>query len=655
MHNEPSSGERRYRKLIENIRDTVTVVDATGAPTWTSAQIRRDLGYEPNFWEGADLFELVHPDEIGSIHNNLATILAEPSTAIEGEVRLRQPDGDYVYVGYTAVNRLDDADINGIILTARSIDAEVREREARTLREHESRLAAEAQSNFITSISHEMRSPLHAILGLSELLAASDALGGSDRRHVDSIARESTALRHMIDDLLDFSKASAGRMELLAEPFSPASVADESMAALRLAAEKKKLTFAAHIDPAVPRSVIGDAFRVRQILVNLLSNAVKYTASGSVKLHLERRPDGSLRFSVTDTGPGIPEASIETLFDPYRQARQGDTTKGTGLGLAITNQLVALMGGELSVETGPTGSTFWTEISFEESTRTNDLPAPALTLTGSGNVLVVDDSPVNRMLAEAQLDRLGYTTIAASSGADALDILGRNPADDEASESQPHIDIVLMDWHMPEMDGLDATRALRALELREERKRLPVIAMTASAMSGDRERCLAAGMDDYLAKPVSIDELGAMLSRWLPAHTTQASAPSLLSPLSVPSSQPGAIDQEKIRNLLDELGDRTVVASVISTFLTELPKWRQELVDSVASANFDTARRSAHTLKSTAAMLGANQLSDTCALFEQAAIDDPVAATALVDQFVEQAETTEAELTAVHQSLQDAA
>ncbi len=636
MNDKPEAGDRRYKKLLENIDDTVTVVDATGATLWTTASIRRDLGYEPGFWEDADLFSLVHPGDSQLIVDRLAELLADPRLVIHDEVRLSSPEGDYVNVRFTAVNLLDDPDIGGIVLTSRSNEAEVAHRKLQAQREAELLALSEAQTDLLTSVSHEMRNPLHAISGLAELLAAEESLNQSAARAVESLGRETDALRRMIDDLLDFSKAAAGRMELDLKPFSPAVVADQSMSAFRVAAAKKDLTLTATISPEVPLTVLGDAFRIRQILMNLLSNAVKYTTDGSVELELSLLANGRLRFSVRDSGPGIPDGAVSTIFDPYEQARRTDSKKGTGLGLAITKNLVELMGGTLQLTSGDTGTHFWCDLQLAEARRASDR-AEAAPVGGSGIVLVVDDSDVNQMLSSSQLERLGYTPRTASGGIEALEILASS-----------QIDLVLMDWHMPDLDGLETTRRIRARETETAAARIPIIAVTASAVSGDRERCLDAGMDDYLAKPVSLGDLATMVGRWI-------GGPEAGSSKGVAARTAPGVDQTRIDELVDELGDRTIVANVVATFLTELPKWQTALVDGVAANDFTTAKRSAHTLKSTASLLGAHGLAATCADFEQAAEENPADAAAMVDRFVQEANDTSTQLSEIHSQLDQAA
>ncbi len=596
--------ERRFRTLMENLGESVTVVDVAGTPIWTSAAINEDLGYREDFWSDANLFSLVHPDDLPSIEASYNRLLEAPGTVVRDEVRLRGPEGAYQHTGFVAKNLLEDPEIGGIVITARSIEGEVRSRTAAERHQHELEHALAERARFIARLSHEMRSPLHAIQGLAEVLLGSNAINGPDRKQVESIEREAIALRHMIDDLLDMSKISAGHMELLSEPFSPASLIDEIASNQRPRAVAKSLDLRVEIGSVVPRVLIGDRHRVRQVLVNLVSNAIKYTDAGWIELRLDSDASGKTRISVQDTGRGIPEDKAQYLFEPYKQLRVEDSSVGTGIGLAITKMLVELMDGEITFSSDSGGTTFIVDLPLQEGRRASDLaaieaPEEEEAVSGGGTVLVVDDSEVNRMLATAQLSRLGYSPLVAESGHDCLDRV-------KAGE---HFDVILMDWHMPEMDGLETTRNIRALGDAIDQR--PIIAMTASVMSGDREKCLEAGMDDYLAKPVSIDDLGRMLTKWVDAEPEEES-----------TATPDSIDDDALTRLIDDVGDASIAHSILITFLTELSTWREQIDTGVQSGDLETARRTAHTVKSTAAMLGAASLSEACKRFEHEAMDE---------------------------------
>ena len=481
------------------------------------------------------------------------------------------------------------------------------------------------RSRFITRLSHEMRSPLHAIQGLAEVLLGSATVEAIDRHHIESIDREAHVLRRMIDDLLDLSKIGEGHMELQVAAFMPAAVVDSIGLTNRPQAERKGLELLVEISPDTPRVVLGDEYRLRQILVNLISNAIKYTDSGSIVLTVAPGAGDILRFDVADTGRGIPPEKAELLFEPYSQMQPADTNIGTGLGLTITKMLVELMGGRITFVSSTSGTTFTCEIPLRKGRRATDRVSSGLQPSGNSapvKILVVDDSEVNQILASAQIKRLGHEFDLASSGPEAIAMIHKTI-----------YDLVLMDWHMPEVDGLEAALQIRALG--DEVVQPTIVAMTASVTAGDRDRCLAAGMDDYLPKPVSLSDLGAMIDRW---KGTGSTTPSDLQVTA------DTIDDDAIERLIEDLGDRSVAHSLVITFLTELSRWRGELEAGVSSGDLETARRAAHTVKSTAAMLGAMSLSEACKVFEHDATT-PINAERLLKSVLENADETERELT----------
>ncbi len=484
----------------------------------------------------------------------------------------------------------------------------------------------------IACFSHEIRSPLHTILGVAELLAASPDLSSENRSHVDTITSESEALRAMIDDVLDVAKLSAGQMELSNEVFSPATVVDEVGRGFGLDCAKKGLEFAIRVDAGIPSRVKGDSLRVRQILVNLVSNAVRYTESGFVRLEAIQNPDGSIRFRVTDSGPGIAQEARATIFEPFARASK-DQSVGCGLGLAITKRLVELMDGSLGFETGDGGTAFWCDLVFGHARRASDFQprpkVPAIPVAIDCRVLIVDDSEVNRLLAASQLERLGYSFVTAQSGEEAL-----------ARLDAEHFDAVLMDWHMPGLDGLEATRQWRAGESREPP--LPIITMTASAMSGDRERCLDAGASDYLSKPVSISDLGSMLGRWTGPRGNQRGRAAELS-----------YDSAQIDALIGDLGDIGVVCSILDAFLDMVPQYRASTRQGLERGDQPSIERAAHTLKSTAAMLGAKELAEACQILELSAADGLADLSTLVESFDRRCRDAEVDLAALLVSLRE--
>ncbi|OPY52282.1 MAG: hybrid sensory histidine kinase BarA [Methanosaeta sp. PtaU1.Bin112] len=385
--------------------------------------------------------------------------------------------------------------------------------------------AARSKSDFLANMSHEIRTPLNAVLGLTGLLLNSD-LTAQERDYVETVRSSGNALLSVINDILDFSKIEGGKMELESQAFNLGECIAVAADLVKPSADQKGLVLNCDLDESLPAYIKGDVTRLRQVLVNLLGNAVKFTHDGTIGLSVIGKPlepsrtsdasrtsDGrkyELHFSISDTGIGIPEEKLDRLFRSFSQVDSTTTRKygGTGLGLAISRRLVEMMGGEIWVVSKPKlGSTFHFTILAEASEEEPKPGDPGLVVprdyAGQEEVrplriLLAEDNAVNQMVAIQMLKRLGYSADVAGNGLEVL----------QALERQPY-DVVLMDVQMPEMDGLAAAQEIRKLWPRGPR----IIAITAYALKGDRERCLAAGMDDYISKPIVIEELKRVLEK----------------------------------------------------------------------------------------------------------------------------------------------
>ena len=385
--------------------------------------------------------------------------------------------------------------------------------------------ASRAKTEFLAKVSHEIRTPMNGVLGMTELLLGT-SLSSTQRQFATTIQRSANSLLSLINDILDFSKIEAGKVELERVVFNVADAVNDVLSLLRESAESKRLALAAEFPPGARRAVWGDVVRVRQVLTNLTANAIKFTAAGHVTVRVvcveESETHCTMRLEVQDTGIGIDAVNRERVFEPFVQ-HDSSTTRlygGTGLGLAITRELTEQMQGTCGVESEPgKGSTFWVQLPFEWG------PAEAVGITAIASsdsaatvaqerlpeglglrILLVEDNPVNTMLAKAMLRNLGCKVQNATNGVQALEVL-----DGES------FDVVLMDLQMPVMGGEDAAREIRRRE--SGLARVPVIALTASALPGDYENCLQAGMDDLLTKPYTQAQLRKVIEQWAPART----------------------------------------------------------------------------------------------------------------------------------------
>lgn len=379
--------------------------------------------------------------------------------------------------------------------------------------------ANRAKSEFLTNVSHELRTPLNGIHGLSQLLAR-EVEPAEYRRIAAAIEASAETLMAAVDEILDYARIEKGEFTVSQTPLDVRSVVADAASEMSSRAARKGLRFETVVEPDVPRTILGDAARLRDVVRHLLDNAVKFTSEGEVRLEVAIGGDPvdcrALLFRIRDTGPGIHPDEAARLFRAFTQADGASTRAhgGLGLGLTLAHRIVGLMGGSIGVDSRPgEGSTVWfllPTVAVEPAPSA----APDAALVRDGRVLVVDDNPINQLVAVRAVHSLGYAADAVAGGEAALEALAHG-----------HYDAVLMDCQMPGMDGFEAAAEIRRREAAQGRGRIVIIAMTANGPGSDREQCIAAGMDDYLAKPFRIADLEHSLEHWLACRERAAATP----------------------------------------------------------------------------------------------------------------------------------
>lgn len=607
-----SEKEHRLRTILNAAGDGVVTVAANGRIEWFNRAAEQMFGLDASQARGAQVVTL---------------LAGSPTEQEQSWRRIREADG----VSETNARRADgeafpvevtskSAEAGGRTLytwVVRDVSARKRldeeRRRARTKLERVNRdLAAardaadaanRAKSAFVANMSHEMRTPLNAVLGFTELLQA-----GELPVHEAELARKAhasgQALLAVINDVLDFSKIEAGGIELTVAPFDLPALLESIRDLLTDQAARKSLTLDIAVGDDVPTRVLGDADRVRQVVLNLLSNALKFTEEGRVTLSVTRTParGADVRFIVEDTGIGLPD-DVDRLFAPFAQA-DGSTTRrfgGTGLGLAICQQLATLMHGHVDARPRASGGSRFTftvplPVAGEAPRST---PTPVVSIDGAGRaVLVVEDHALNREVVARMLARFGFTVDTADDGRAGLDRF----------DPDRHV-LVLMDSQMPVMDGCTAARAIRASEA--PGRRVPIVALTANATADERARTRRAGMDDFLSKPIAADRLAAVLARW--AAPRPADAPTPEPTADDPTFEGDALAR---LNALGGDDDPAFATRMIELFMRDAPPIADEIGEAIGANDRDAVRALAHRLKGAAQQIGARRVARACATLE---------------------------------------
>jgi PAS domain S-box-containing protein len=643
-----ASLERALRSnelILNSVGEGIVGLDLEGRCTFANPAVVNLTGYAVEELVGRSFHSAVHLDDPD--HEAQPEDACPVRRALTGQDDCWPPDLTF--------RRKDGSSFPVEAVNAPILEDGVRVGDVILFRDVTERKAIERlKDEFASVVSHELRTPMNGVIGMTGLLLGSE-LSPRQREYVEAVRRSGEALLTIINDILDFSKVEAGKLDLDLAQLAPRELVAEVCKLLGDQARAGGLELSWRVAEEVPALLVGDAGRLRQVLTNLIGNAVKFTERGEITLRValvdESAAAATVRFEVTDTGIGISPDAGGRLFQAFSQADSSTTRRfgGTGLGLAICKRLVELMQGEIGFRSEPgRGSTFWFAVPLTRPSAAGlDGPAPrqpagvavqpTMLASEAPPLLVVEDSAINQQVAVRMLEALGLRSRVVANGEEAL-----------AALAEQTYSAILMDCQMPVMDGYEAASAIRRAEAGQ--RHIPIIALTANAMRGDRERCLAAGMDDYLAKPIRRGELAAALQRWLLLDEPPA-APTRPTPGEPPLGG-GPVDPAALARLrqLQRPGQPNIVRKLIDQFLSDAARHRATLERARAEGDSPALARLAHTIKGDARTFGSPELEALCDRLEQLG---PAAAPDVVEAALAALEASLARLAAALRAIRD--
>ncbi|HEY1048446.1 MAG TPA: ATP-binding protein [Prosthecobacter sp.] len=596
---ELATSEERFALAVRGTNDGIWDWDIRSGAVFFSPRWKSMIGYADSELDNsfATFEKLLHPDDHHRVMESLDDYLCSRIPRYAVEFRFLHKDGNWRWI-LARGRALRDADGKPYRMAGSHTDVTERKKDEEELRH--ARQAAEAansaKSVFLANMSHEIRTPMNGIIGMGELLLGTK-LDGTQREYLEMLKNSADSLMELLNDVLDFSKIEAGKMELDSHEFDLNEIITESVQGMNVRAFQKRLVLLHHIAPEVPPRLIGDDGRLRQILLNLIGNAIKFTHKGGVTIEVGVESETAdlimLHFKINDTGIGIVGSMHQRIFEAFTQAETSTTRRygGTGLGLAICRDLVELMHGRIWVESQPdVGSTFHFTAAFGRTSGISIKPVsprtePVLTAPASMRVLVVEDGHVNQLVSSRMLEGRGHIVTVAETGKAAIRLV-----------KETAFDAILMDVQMPGLNGLETTAAIREME-QESGAHVPIIAMTANAMRGDRELCLAAGMDDYIAKPLRSVELFQTVEKFArrsPGHeNAEAGSGTKEAPRTpVPAGPP--FDAAEFRS---SAGDDKLMRKLVAIFPEDTQKYLKKAEKALTAGKAKALYEAAHSLK----------------------------------------------------------